>query len=271
MTEFSHPFDLAIHLAPDGAHRFHGATSPAYANMIGPFGGITTAVLLQAPSSSPERIGEPTALTVNFCGPIAAGSFDVTTRIVRTNRSNQHWSMELVQDDVVAISATAVFAKRRDVWTRTEARFPAVPDAALVERSMRDVWPEWTRRYDMRFVRGGSSGFGEGVEASEPITWVWLADDPPRPLDFASLAAICDAFFPRIFLRRPAFTPIGTVSLTIYFHADTAMLAAQATRPVLGMAWASHFGNGMFDEHVEVWSDDRHLLASAHQIVYYRE
>ena len=266
-----HPFDLATRLEAIGPHRFRGATSSAYANMIGPFGGVTTAVLLQAPSLSPERLGDPTALTVNFCGPIADGPFEIATRVVRTNRSNQHWAMELLQADDVAVSATAVFAKRREVWSHTEARFPSIPDAALVERTTRTAWPEWTRRYDMRFVRGGSSGFGEGVEPTEPLTWVWLADDPPRPLDFTSLAAICDAFFPRIFLRRPAFTPIGTVSLTIYFHADATMLAAQSSRPIFGAAWASHFGNGMFDEHVEVWSDDRRLLASAQQIVYYRE
>lgn len=267
----AHPLDLATFLEPIRDGRYRGSTSPDYANMVGPFGGTIAAVLLHAPSIAPERSGDPTALTVNFCGPIADGAFEIATRAVRTNRTNQHWSMELSQGGEIAATATAVFAKRRPTWRHTEARFPEVPAPATLERATNAWRPPWTRRYDMRFVRGALPPLADGLPGAEPVTWLWLADEPPRPLDFTSLAAICDAFFPRIFLRRPQWTPAGTVSLTIYFHADASQLVRQADRPVLGMAWASHFGNGIFDEHVEVWSDDRELLASAHQVVYFKE
>ena len=49
----------------------------------------------------------------------------------------------------------------------------------------------------------------------------WLRDDPPRPLDFASLTAMADVFFPRVWLRRATRVPVGTVSMTVYFHADS--------------------------------------------------
>jgi len=52
---------------------------------------------------------------------------------------------------------------------------------------------------------------------------------------------------------------------------DTRSLAAQADRPVLGSAWVIHFGNGYLDEHVAVWSDRGGLLATAQQIVYFKE
>ncbi len=266
----AHPFDDATHLETLGDGRWRGATSAGYANMVGPFGGTIAAVMLQAPSLAPDRLGDPTALTVNFCGPVADGAFELTAQAVRTNRSNQHWTMTLVQDGQVAVSASAVFATRRPTWTHTEARRPEAPPAAAVERASTAFRPPWTQRYDMRFVRGSLPALGDDATGQAPVSWVWLADDPPRPLDYGSLAAICDAFFPRIFLRRPVWTPVGTVSLTIYFHADRTTLAAQADRPVLGTASASHFGNGMFDEHVEVWSDDGALLASAHQIVYFK-
>ena len=269
MTDL-HPFDAATHLDPLGNGRYRGATSPAYANMVGPFGGLIAATLLQSACLGPERLGDPTALTVNFCGPIADGAFEIATRAVRTNRSSQHWSMELEQGGEIAVTATAVFAKRRATWSRTEASFPIVPPALHVERATAFRMP-WTHRYAMRFVHGPFPSLTEDLPGAEPLTQVWLADDPPRPLDFVALAALCDAFFPRIFLRRPTWTPIGTVSMTVYFHADASALAAQAGRPVLGSAWASHFGNGMFDEHVEVWSDEGGLLASSHQIVYFKE
>ena len=60
----------------------------------------------------PDRIGEPLALTVNFAAPIADGEFDITLRPARTNRTNQHWIVELVQDDAVKTTATAVFGVR---------------------------------------------------------------------------------------------------------------------------------------------------------------
>ena len=34
---------------------------------------------------------------------------------------------------------------------------------------------------------------------------------------------------------------------------------------------ALNFRNGYFDQSAEVWSDDWQLLASSHQLVYYRE
>ena len=78
-------------------------------------------------------------------------------------------------------------------------------------------------------------------------------------------------FFPRILLRRRKPAPIGTVSLTTYFHADALMLATQGEDPVLGTAHAVNFGNGYFEQSAEIWSSRRELLASTHQAVYYRE
>ncbi|HEX2212948.1 MAG TPA: thioesterase family protein, partial [Mycobacterium sp.] len=122
----SHPFDDALTLTPsDGGWRGH--TSPAWANMVGPFGGVTAAVLLRAVESHPQRTGDPVALTVNFAAPVADGAFDVSARIVRTNRTNQHWLVELVQNGEVKTNATAVFGLRHDTWSDTERPMPAAP------------------------------------------------------------------------------------------------------------------------------------------------
>lgn len=260
-----------MRLDPVEGDRYAGATSADYANMVGPFGGTIAAVLLNAPCVSPARRGDPAALTVNYCAPVADGGFTIDATPVRTNRSNQHWSIAMRQGDAIVATATAVFAARRDTWSRTEAEPPSVPPADSLERAPTVFRPPWTKRYDMRFVRGGAVALDADHPGETPTTWVWLADDPPRPLDFLSLTALADAFFPRIFVRRPRWTPIGTVSLTIYFHADAPALARQGERPVLGVAWSSRFGHGLFDEHAEVWSDSGDLLASAHQIVYYKD
>jgi hypothetical protein len=40
---------------------------------------------------------------------------------------------------------------------------------------------------------------------------------------------------------------------------------------VLGVARASHFGKGYHDQVAEIWSRDGLLLATSHQIVYFKE
>lgn len=276
----SHLFDEAIALDPLPDGRWRGRTHPAWANMVGPFGGVIAAVALNAARLSPGRLGEPVALTVNYAGPLAEGDFIVSTRAVRTNRSTQHWVIEIAQEGEgggVAVSASAAFAARRATWSAAEATMPDVPPAAQLERASTRGRPRWTRNYDMRIARGGlSADFARSGEpltaegAADAVSWLWLRDDPPRPLDFPALAALADSFFPRVFLRRPQWTPIGTVTLTTYFHADAAALAAQGDRALLGVARAGRFFDGYFDQSAELWGDGGALLASSHQLVYYR-
>ncbi len=122
-----HAFDRAIELDVVSADVVRGRTHPEWANMVGPFGGVTAAVLLRAIESHPDRLGEPVALTVNFAAPIADGEFEISRRAARTNRTNQHWIVELSQGGAVATTATAIFGIRRDTWSDTQA----VPPKAL--------------------------------------------------------------------------------------------------------------------------------------------
>ncbi len=69
-----HPFDAAVGLTPLTAGLSTGETNPAYNNMVGPFGGVTAATLLESVLKHPERLGDPLSLTVNFAGPITEGA-----------------------------------------------------------------------------------------------------------------------------------------------------------------------------------------------------
>ena len=265
----AHAFDTAIALAPAANGAYAGQTDPAYGNMVGPFGGVIGATLLNGIMCHPERLGDPVSLTVHFAAPIADGGFSVQARALRTNRTTQHWLVELVQAGEVAAFATALTAIRRDTWGATDAVFPTVPPADGVTPAPALSRAAWTSRYDMRFIDGGPGMADTGDHPSQ--TRLWIRDQPPRPLDFLSLSAICDAFFPRIFVRRPKWVPIGTVALTSYFHADAAQLNAQACAPLLGVARGLHFGKGFFDQSAEVWSGEGNLLATTHQVVYFKE
>lgn len=267
-----HPLDAALQLTALGGDRFTGATSPAYGNMVGPFGGVTSSLLLNAVLQHPQSAGVPIALTVNFAAPIEDGVIELTARAARINRSTQHWIVEAAQGGLVVALATAVLAERRATWSAPQAQAPqGLPAPQELKRLNMAGLPSWTGRYDMRFIGGGLDGGLDGRERADAASCLWVRDDPPRPMDFLSLAAICDSFFPRIFIRRRRPMPAGTVSLTTYFHADEAMLAAQADGYVLGVADALTFRNGFFDQSAQIWSSSGELMASAHQMVYFKD
>lgn len=265
----THPFDEALELTALGDGRYAGRTTPSYANMVGPFGGVTAATLVQAVLEHPERHGDPLALTVNFAGPIAYGDFEIAARATRTNRSNQHWSLEVVQDGVVTTTATAIFGVRRGSWEDTELEFPVRVGPADLAQQQLPEFIAWAQNYEMRYVTGGIEL--ENPAASDDSTSeFWIRETRPRALDFLSLTSICDSFYPRVFLRKGAMMPAGTVTLTVYFHADQAALAVQGDDYLLASARAQRFGNGYFDQVGEVWSRGGELLATTHQLVYFK-
>lgn len=269
----THSLDRATGLTALGNGRYEGHTSPDYWNMMGPFGGVTAAVLLQAALDAPARIGDPVALTVNFCAPIAEGAFFIDLKEVRTNRSTQHWSMELSQEGGgIAASASAVFAIRRETWDHQPAALPAIAPRETLRRFDTAGRIAWAANYDMRFSDG------ELIYEARPDdqpgsarSVLWMSDYPARPLDFTALAAISDAFIVRIFHVRGRAVPAGTVSITTYFHTDTAGLAATGTEPLIGMADSKVFRKGYFDQSAELWSADGRLLATTAQTVYFKE
>ena len=272
-----HPFDQALQLQPAGddhPHTWLGETSPAYWNMVGPFGGSTAATALRAVLLHPDLLGEPIALTVNYAAATAAGAFSITARPVRTNRSTQHWTIELTQtdasgDESVMLTATAITAVRRSTWSASET---PMPDAPFAEAHLRPklLVPEWTYRYDMRIARGMIPQEWDGAER-ESLMQLWVRDEPPRPLDFAALASMVDVFYPRIWLRRATRVPAGTVSMTTYFHAGSAELEGVGTGYLLAQAKAQNFHNGFFDQTAQIWSEAGLLLATSNQVVYYKE
>ena len=270
-----HPFDAALQLQPTGPDRYTGHTSAAYWNMVGPFGGTTAALALQAVLRHPDLLGEPLSLTVNYAGALASGAFTVGARAVRTNRSTQHWTVELLQEDadgqpVVTTTATVVTAARRETWSANDTPMPAVPAPDSGPALPQVPGVEWIRRYEMRPIEGGIPRQWDGSGDSS-LTRLWMRDNPPRPLDFCSLAAMSDIFFPRVWLRRALQVPAGTVSITVYFHAGSQQLAAAGDGYLLGQARAQEFRNGFFDQTGQLWDTGGTLLATTHQIVYFKE
>src|ERR1039458_8869520 len=186
LTKTPHLFDDATQVTA-GDSCWQGRTSEDYWAFVGPFGGAPPATILRALLDHPQRAGDPLSLTVNFCAPVAPGTFDLDVRLVKANRSTQHWSVELTQNGAeVATLATAVFAERRPSWSHQQADFPQ-------GRPFEQILPypkvaaSWVKQYDLRFVEGDPD-FGGAAQAApaSALSKLWIADRVPPKIDAPS-------------------------------------------------------------------------------------
>lgn len=270
LQDTMHPFDRATQVtAVDGGWR--GESCADYFAFVGPFGGTTAATMLRAILIQPERIGDPLSVTVNFCAPVGNGGFDLAVRLMKATRSTQHWMVELLQNGEVATFMTAVFAARRPSWSHQAATMPNAPPFDQVRPIPNNLVAPWAQQYQFRFVEGAPCYSDTLNDApGSAYSRMWLSDTQPRPIDFLSLLSMSDSFFARIFHVLGAIVPIGTVSMTTVFHADSADLAAENTTAVLGAADANIFHKSFSDQTGELWSPSGRLLATTSQVVYFK-
>lgn len=267
-----HPLDEATTLTPAGERRATGRTSPHYWNMAGPFGGVTAATLLRAVLDDPARIGDPIALTVNFCAALAEGEFEVVWTETRAGKTVQHWNVEMRQAGRIVTTGSVVCAARRETWTHRPGAMPTVPPPSEVDRLDTQNRLAWLERYSFRYVEGPPR-VGEPAPETprSPRSVIWLQDQPKRPLDYLALAALSDAFIVRIIQVRGRPGPMGTVTLTTYFHAGQATLDALGAAPVLGVADSKIFHDNFHDQDISLWSEDGVLLATGVQVAWFKE
>lgn len=265
-----HPLDDATALKELEPGRYSGVMGVAYWNMAGPFGGTSAAILMRAVMDHPARRGRPVAQTVNFCAAIAEGDFEVSVRLVRDGRSTQHWWVELVQGDTVAGTASIVTGPSRETWGHRPGKPPVMPPLDEVEVLPTAGRGAWLERYEFRFERGPPVRGASPDNPGSALSQLWIRDEPPRPLDYVSLASLADTFVIRLLQVRGDLPPVATVTLTTYFMADETEMARQGARSLIGVADTKAFKHGFNDQSAELWSDDGELLAVSHQVVWFK-
>jgi hypothetical protein len=253
-------------------HYWSGAVHPAYRNMNGPFGGVTVATVLRAVLDDERRQGDPVALTVNLCTPMREGAFNIRTTLCRTGKTTQHWQMALSQRGETCVTASCVLGVRRPSWSFAPARTPAAPHwSSVAETSIPSDLP-WIGQFAFRFVEGPPDlGPRPEGDIRSPRSLVWVSERPASRPDMLALAALSDIFFVRIVQVRGRMVPMGTVTLTTYFHQSAAQLAGLPAAPLLGVADAHLFGGNLADQTCELWSETGELLVSGVQVSWFKE
>ena len=268
-----HAFDAAIALAPQGEGAWQGHTSPAYANMIGPFGGVTAAQALNAVLQHPQRLGEPVAFTVNFAAALADGPF------LRPGPAGPHQPLDPALD-------------RRDAAGRARRcspRPPSRPCGATPGARPRCPCREVPRPQDVpppgtcaaasngsaattcASSPGGFPAPGTAPRARTAARRLWVRDNPPRPLDFASLTALSRRVLPAHLApaRHHDADRHGVDDRLLPCRRGAA--AGHRHRLPAGPGQAQAFRNGYFDQTAQLWNEAGELLATTHQVVYYKE
>ncbi len=268
-----HPFDLATRLVPVGEGQFQGQTSAAYGNLVGPFGGVTSANLMQAVLLDARRAGDPISITVNFCAAIADGAFDIHSRLIRSGKYLQHWSLELHQGARICSTASIITAQRGGDFSHQPVTPPDVKAAAdCAPLPGIPKFSSWLDRYDFRYIEGPPPMTGPPLGGlGQARSALWIRDEPKRALDYLSLTALSDSFLLRLFHVRCTMVPMGTVSLTTHFIASAPEVTAQGADPVLGVADALRFHGNFHDQNMQIWGGDGNLLATGTQMVWFKD
>ena len=129
----------------------------------------------------------------------------------------------------------------------------------------------WINSYEFRFASGAPDFTGKEFEPlKEEATEVWVRDKPSRPLDYLSLTALADTFFLRLLHVRGTFPPMGTVTLTTYFHATPDELQAQGDHPLLAVADCNRLHGQFNDQPICLFGVNGNALISGTQVAWYK-
>jgi hypothetical protein len=201
--------------------------------------------------SIPTCSATPIALTVNFAAALEAGAFDV-----RPRRAHQPLDPALDGADhagqlqgapTMTSTATVVTAARRDTWgpERRCRGVPPTPEDETVACGAIGVVAGSLRhapRQRRAFPRSGT------VDGDHSLTRLWVRDAQARPLDFPSLTALSDVFFPRVWLRRAKLTPAARSRSPPTSTPTRRSWPRSAAATCWPVRRGQQFGNGFFDQ-----------------------
>ncbi|WP_394692473.1 acyl-CoA thioesterase [Hyphobacterium sp.] len=265
----AHSFDDAIALTElertGQRGRFSGTVTDAYQNMIGPFGGVSAAMLAEGMAKASRDGLELVSITTDFMTGMTEGPFDLSAICHRAGKSTEFWAASIKQADSAspALRATGVFSQRRETLEWTEGEMPVVP---APDDCTRFVPPRgWGERID---IRPATNTDIFNTDSTANTLWAKFAE--PRALDPAGLVCLADTPTPRIFFVAKSFVPLSTISLTVYLHASADDYAEAGDDFVLLDVNAARGGGGFYDQHARIWSRSGKLLATTQQMVWFK-
>ncbi|GAC1441960.1 MAG: thioesterase family protein [Mycobacteriales bacterium] len=206
----------------------------------------------------------PSALTVNYLRTITPGDdVIVTAEHLGGGRSINHWRAEVwspLGEDLLATALVAL-TSRRPTEPHLQPPIPDPPDPASLERVYAPT-PQG-QLLDLRRIEGT---FGSGDTRSR----TWIRDASGRPIDHLQLAYFADQYPPRSWFWGNGPGPSATITLSVYFHATDAEIAAVGDDYILNEATGTRGEHSTSGQQARLWSRHGTLLATTEQLCWYR-
>lgn len=227
------------------------------------FGGLSTALVVQAMLQQVEPERQLRTLAVSFVGPAPAGDHVITTRTLREGGSVTHMQGELLCGGDVAVSVNAAFGKARSSSIALPG--PTLPPTTTPDDStqfpyVEGLTPEFTRHFDMRLERGAMPF--SGANSADFAMWVRFRET--QPMTLAHLVAIGDVPpMPGLNMIKPP--GVGS-SLSWYVEFPANIPALQADEFVYYDYHSQAAGDGYFNNVATLWSQDGQPLMFGRQV-----
>ena len=228
------------------------------------FGGYVLGLLLTALMREPSRTGTPISMTCTFMARVENGPMTLTAKCLRAGSALAFWQMEVLQGegDSVCAQAMVTLAERPESARFGWLEMPEAPRPESLPRSTQG--PRMVISFDRRLVRGFPPSVGDSTST------IWVREDDGQDVDHARLAMFADLFAPRVYYGLPGMRPSTTVTLSMYFHANTDEIAAVGADFVLQHATGRSGSAGIFDMTGSLWRRDGLLLATTEQLCWFR-
>jgi hypothetical protein len=258
-----HDFDLT----PLGPHQWSAPSRPGLLLPGGRthWGGYALGLMMKSILAEPERKGDPVSLTVSYIGALLDGESCISNRLLRQGASLEFWRSEVSQDGgAPAAHGDFILGRRRP--TRRFAWIEAPKAAAPEDLPDAPTPVGFLREYQLR----GEHPFPKGDGSSESLVWTRFRDG--RPLDYVNLAMAADRFPPRhVAVYGWSASQNSTISLSAYFHATPAEVAAVGADFVLCHAVGRSGSDSLFDMTASIWRRDGLLLLTTEQLCWFKE
>lgn len=232
----------------------------------GAWGGLVIAALVRSAEAAEAQAGSPgravRSVSAQIVAPVLVGDTVVTTREVRRGSSTSTWSVEILADDVPAVSASVVFGdpRRGDPIVHGAPTPPSAPEwsqIASIELGP-PLAPDFLQHLTMRPVSGlPYSGSDEDI-------LVWLGY-PQGRFDAASLLGLVDGPWPVPLVRITQPRPMATLSFMANLLLDPEEV--DSTQPLLFSSQMLGEHDGYVTERRHLWTPDGRLAVENLQLI----
>lgn len=242
---------------------FNASIQPSWLQGRTAFGGLSTALVVQAMLQQIEPERQLRTLAVSFVGPAPAGDHVITTRTLREGGSVTHMQGELLCAGDVAVSVNAAFGKARA--SRIALPGPKLPSLTSPKDStqfpyVEGLTPEFTRHFDMRLERGAMPF--SGADSADFAMWVRFRE--AQSMTLAHLIAMGDVPpMPGLNMIKPP--GVGS-SLSWYVEFPANIPELQADEFVYFDYRSQAAGDGYFNNVATLWSPGGQPLMFGRQV-----